>query len=116
LTPFKPVADGVRVAIRLTPKASRNAIAGVAESGQGSGQGSSQGEAVLKVMVTAVPEAGRANEALIKLLAKEWGIAKSSISLIAGATDRNKILHIAGDPVDLMVRLSRTDPAGYRTS
>jgi uncharacterized protein (TIGR00251 family) len=107
LTPFKPVADGVRVAIRLTPKASRNAIAGVAESGQGSGKG----EAVLKVMVTAVPEAGRANEALIKLLAKEWGIAKSSISLIAGATDRNKILHIAGDPDDLMVRLSRTDPA-----
>jgi uncharacterized protein YggU (UPF0235/DUF167 family) len=33
LTPFKPVADGVRVAIRLTPKASRNAIAGAAESG-----------------------------------------------------------------------------------
>jgi uncharacterized protein (TIGR00251 family) len=102
LTPFKPTADGVRVAVRLTPKASRNAIAGVAESGQG--------ETVLKVMVTAVPEAGRANEALIKLLAKEWGIAKSSMSLVAGATDRNKILHIAGDPDDLMARLTHTDP------
>ena len=68
MTPFKPVADGVRVAVRLTPKASRNAIAGIAESGQG--------EAVLKVMVTAVPEAGKANEALIKLLAKEWGVAE----------------------------------------
>jgi uncharacterized protein (TIGR00251 family) len=100
LTPFKPVADGVRVAIRLTPKASRNAIAGIAEAGQG--------ESVLKVMVTAVPEAGKANEALIKLLAKEWGIAKSSISLVAGATDRNKILHIAGDAGDLMARLSQT--------
>jgi uncharacterized protein (TIGR00251 family) len=98
---FKPVADGVRVAVRLTPKASRNAISGIAESGQG--------EAVLKVMVTAVPEAGRANEALIKLLAKEWGIAKSSISLVAGTTDRNKILHIAGDPADLMARLSQKD-------
>ena len=101
MTPFKPVADGVRVAIRLTPKASRNAIAGIAEAGQG--------EAVLKVMVTAVPEAGKANEALIKLLAKEWGIAKSSISLVAGATDRNKILHVAGDPDDLMTRLSHTE-------
>jgi uncharacterized protein (TIGR00251 family) len=99
LTPFKPVADGVRVAVRLTPKASRNAIACIAEAGQG--------EAVLKVMVTAVPEAGRANEALIKLLAKEWGVAKSSISLVAGATDRNKILHIAGDAGDLMARLSQ---------
>jgi uncharacterized protein (TIGR00251 family) len=101
LTPFKPVADGVRVAVRLTPKASRNAIAGIAEAGQG--------EAVLKVMVTAVPEAGKANEALIRLLAKEWGVAKSAISLIAGATDRNKIVHVAGDAADLMVRLS---PAG----
>ena len=98
MTPFKPVADGVRVAVRLTPKASRNAIAGIAEAGQG--------DAVLKVMVTAVPEAGKANEALIKLLAKQWGIAKSSISLVAGATDRNKIVHVAGDAADLMARLS----------
>ena len=60
-------------------------------------------------MVTAVPEAGKANEALIKLLAKEWGVAKSSISLVAGATDRNKILHIAGDAGDLMARLSQTE-------
>ena len=100
MTPFKPVADGVRVAIRLTPKASRNAIAGIAEAGRS--------DAVLKVMVTAVPEAGKANEALIKLLAKEWGVAKSSISLVAGATDRNKILHIAGDAGDLMARLNQT--------
>jgi uncharacterized protein (TIGR00251 family) len=97
LTPFKPVADGVRIAVRLTPKASRNAIAGIAEAGRG--------DAVLKVMVTAVPEAGKANEALIKLLSKEWGVPKSSISLVAGATDRNKILHIAGDAGDLMARL-----------
>ena len=103
MTPFKPVADGVRVAVRLTPKASRNAIAGIAEAGQG--------EAVLKVMVTAVPEAGKANEALIKLLAKEWGVAKSSISLVAGATDRNKIVHVAGDAADLMARLNAAGAA-----
>ena len=103
MTPFKPAVDGVRVAVRLTPKASRNAIAGIAESGRG--------EAVLKVMVTAVPEAGKANEALIKLLSKEWGVPKSSISLVAGATDRNKILHIAGDAGDLMARLVQTGSA-----
>jgi len=89
LTPFKPVADGVRVAVRLTPKASRNAVTGIAET--------APGESSLKVTVTAVPEAGRANEALVKLLAKEWGVPKSHITLIAGATDRNKILHVAGD-------------------
>ena len=52
---------------------------------------------------------------MIKLLAKEWGVAKSSISLVAGATDRNKIVHVAGDAADLMARLShggitRTEP------
>jgi uncharacterized protein len=97
-SPFRPVADGVRVAVRLTPKASRNGVAGLAQT--------LPGEWAVKTMVTAVPEAGRANEALINLLAKEWGVAKSVVTVVAGATDRNKILHIAGDPGDLLNRLS----------
>ncbi|UEM03236.1 DUF167 family protein [Skermanella rosea] len=108
--PFKPVADGVTVAVRLTPRASRNAVAGI-----GAGQAGRE-QAVLKVMVTAVPESGRANEALVRLLAKEWKVPRSAITLIAGATDRNKILHVAGDPADLMTRLTTlsvpTDPSG----
>lgn len=71
---------------------------------------------MLKVMVTAVPDSGRANEALVRLLAKQWKVPGSAITLVAGATDRNKILHVAGDPADLMTRLTTlsvpTDPSG----
>ena len=98
--PFEPLADGVRVALRVTPKASRNAVAGLADTAAG-------GKA-LKVAVTAVPEDGKANEAVVKLLSKAWHVPKSSIAVVAGATDRNKILHVAGDPAELMRRLGAT--------
>lgn len=96
------VADGVRLTLRVTPKASRNAIAGLADTASG-------GKA-LKVTVTAVPENGKANEAVVKLLAKAWKLPKSSLSVVAGATDRNKILHVAGDPAELTRRLSALLP------
>ncbi|CAO3376904.1 DUF167 family protein [Azospirillum argentinense] len=96
--PFEAVADGVRLALRVTPKASRNAIAGLAATASGG--------TVLKVTVTAVPENGKANEAVVKLLAKAWKLPKTSLTVVAGATDRNKIVHVAGDPADLMRRLT----------
>ncbi len=98
--PFAAVTDGVRVALRVTPKASRNAVTGMADS--------PSGEKALKVAVTAVPEDGKANEAVVKLLAKLWRVSKGSITVVAGQTDRNKILHVAGDPVELMRRLRAT--------
>ena len=96
--PLHAVADGVRLAVRLTPKASRNAVQGVAADADGG--------RVLKVAVTAVPENGKANEALIKLLAKEWKLPKTAFTLVAGATDRRKALHIAGDPAALTAHLT----------
>lgn len=96
--PLEPVADGLRLALRVTPKASRNAIAGLADTADG-GQ-------VLKVTVTCVPENGKANEAVLKLLAKAWKLPKTSMTVVAGATDRNKILHVAGDPAALLPRLT----------
>ena len=96
-SPFKTVADGVRVSIRLTPKASRTRVDGpVAEA---------DGTVALKASVTAAPEGGKANTALIKLLAKEWRVAKTRISVAVGATDRRKILHLQGDPNALLPRL-----------
>ncbi len=97
-TPFSAVADGVRVTLRVTPGASRTAITGLADTASG-------GRA-LKVAVTVIAEGGRANDAVIKLLAKTWRVPKSSLSLLAGQTDRNKIIHVAGDPETLMARLS----------
>lgn len=75
--------------IKLTPKASRDEIKGWAED--------ENGQSVLKCAVTAVPEKGKANAALIKMLSKKLKIAKSSIILIKGDTDRHKILEIAMD-------------------
>lgn len=91
------MADGLRVPVRLTPKASRDRIDGVVAEADGT--------LVLKAAVTAVPEDGKANAALIKLLAKAWRVPKSAITIVAGATDRRKILHLSGDPGDLRRRL-----------
>ncbi|QWW67548.1 DUF167 domain-containing protein [Rhizobium sp. WYJ-E13] len=55
--------------------------------------------------MTAVPEKGKANKALIALIAKSLGIAKSSVDLVSGDTSRKKILRIDGDPEDLIRKL-----------
>lgn len=73
-------------AVRLTPKASRTSIIGWDKD--------SEGKPILKVSVTAVPEKGKANKALIALLSKEWKIPKSLIVIEKGETDRNKILSV----------------------
>ncbi|HWA42922.1 MAG TPA: DUF167 family protein [Hypericibacter adhaerens] len=91
--PFAAVSDGLRLKVRLTPRARRSAIDGLAPEADGS--------VALKVAVTAVPEKGQANEALIELLAREWRIARSRITLESGASDRRKLLHLAGDPMAL---------------
>jgi uncharacterized protein (TIGR00251 family) len=106
-SPFVAVTDGVRVTLRVTPGASRTGFAGLAETAGG-------GRA-LKVSVTAIAEDGRANDAVIKLLAKTWRLPKSSLSLIAGVTDRNKILHVSGTPETLMPRLIGALPEDQRS-
>jgi len=73
-------APGAEIAVRVTPKASRNAV--VAEGG------------VLRVYVTVVPEGGKANAAVVKLLAKALGIAKSRLTLIRGDTARDKVFRV----------------------
>ena len=50
---------------------------------------------VIKTSVTAAPEAGKASTALLKLLASEWKLPKSSLNIINGATTRRKIIEIA---------------------
>ncbi len=90
-------ADGIRVAIKLTPKAARDRIDGVART--------VDGEAFLKVSVTTVPEDGKANAALIGLLSKVWRVPRSAMAIIRGATDRHKVLHITGQGDDFLAWL-----------
>lgn len=98
-SPVAPANGGVRVQLRLTPKASRDRIDGLAAEADGG--------TILKVSVTTVPEDGKANAALIKLLSKEWRVPKSAIEVVQGATDRRKVLHITGDPGELLARLEQ---------
>lgn len=72
---------GTEFTVRVTPKASRNAV--VAEDG------------AIRVYVTTVPEDGKANAAVVKLLAKALGVPKSRLELIRGATSRDKTFRVA---------------------
>ena len=100
--PFQPCPAGVRVRLKVAPKAKRSQIGGLLDEPGGRPVG--QGRA-LKVSVTAAPADGKANEAVIALLAEEWGVAKSAISVVIGATDRRKLVEIRGAPQELLARL-----------
>ena len=69
-----------RIALRVTPNAKADAIR--IESGQ------------LKVRVSVVPEDGKANKAVIALLAKALGVSKSSVTIVRGETARDKLVQI----------------------
>lgn len=71
---------GTEIAVRVTPKASRNAVV--------------MGETGLRVLVTVVPEDGKANAAVVKLLAKALGVAKTRLVLIRGASSRDKVFRL----------------------
>ncbi len=86
------------LAVRLTPKSSRDEIVGV--------EALADGRAVLKVRVRALPEAGAANEALIRLLAKSLGLAPSNLHVESGGTSRVKSIHLAGEPAALEAKLA----------
>ena len=76
------------LAVRLTPKSSRDEIAGVEDHG---------GECVLKARVRAIPEAGRANAALETLIARWLGVPPSTVSVAHGGKSRLKQVAVTGD-------------------
>jgi uncharacterized protein YggU (UPF0235/DUF167 family) len=82
--------DGLRVAIRLSPGARKDRLVAVAAPAAGGH--------VLKATVTALAEAGRANEALLQLLARAWHVPRRDLSIIASSTSRNKVVRVARDP------------------
>jgi len=70
------------ITVRVTPKAARDRIV--------------QDGAVIRVYTTTVPEDGKANAAVTKLLAKALGVPKSKLALIRGLTARDKVFRITG--------------------
>jgi len=99
LSPFSVVDGSLKLRLRVTPKAARSAIGDVVADGQGCG--------VLKVAVTAIPEKGNANTAVIALLAKSWKLRKSDIEVVRGASQRTKTILIRNGDQALATRLDR---------
>jgi uncharacterized protein YggU (UPF0235/DUF167 family) len=96
--PLFHTRTGLRLLIRLSPRAKADRLNGVvAAPGGGS---------VLAAMVKAAPEGGRANEALLRLLARAWRLSRRDLSIAGGSASRNKTVNIAGDPQRLFDRLA----------
>ena len=78
---------GVTLRIRVQPGANRTEIVGIHDQR-------------IKLAVTAAPENGKANAAVLKLIASELGISRSQVQLIRGSNSRNKDLRLLGVTVD----------------
>lgn len=81
-------ATGVTIELRAQPRARRTAL-------ECTGQGA------LKAVVTAPAEDGKANKAVVELLAAEWRLPKSAFEITKGSATRNKVLSISGEPARL---------------
>jgi uncharacterized protein (TIGR00251 family) len=81
--PFREGEDGVSFAIRVQPRARRDAIVG--ELGD-----------ALRIALTAPPVDGRANEACIEFFADLLGVPRSSVTIASGHRSRNKVIRVTG--------------------
>ncbi len=97
MKPYAVTDGGVRLALRLTPRAARNGVDGIAAD--------AEGRPLLKLRLVAPPVEGAANEALVAFLAKTLSLRKADITIRSGETSRVKILHLAGDSTALLQRL-----------
>jgi uncharacterized protein (TIGR00251 family) len=80
---LKESPAGITFAVKVHPRAQKNAITG--EVGD-----------ALKLAVTAPPADGKANEACIEFLAKLLNLPRSSVTIAAGQTSRNKVIRVLG--------------------
>ncbi len=83
MIPIRDTPQGATFAVKVHPRAHKNAITGEIRD-------------ALKLALTAPPVEGRANEACIEFLAELLNVARSSVTIAAGASSRNKVVRIAG--------------------
>lgn len=86
---------GVALAVRVTPRASRNEITDILDDG------------TIKIHITAAPTDNEANEKLVKFLAAVLGVAPSRLEIVAGMTGRDKLISVVDmDNDDVQDRLA----------
>ena len=83
MTPIEPVRDGVRLAVRVQPRAARSEVAGLF------------GDRI-RIRLAAPPVDGAANEALVHFLADALGVPARSVSITGGHASRSKTVIAAG--------------------
>jgi uncharacterized protein (TIGR00251 family) len=83
LIPLQESGGSVTFAVRIHPRAKKNAIAG--ELGD-----------ALKLSLTAPPIDGRANQACIEFFAKLLKVSRSSVTIASGQTSRHKVIRVSG--------------------
>ena len=89
--------NGAQIFLRVTPSAKRNEISGLWTG--------ADGEQRLAVKVTAPPDKGKANAAVVKLLAHALRLPKSSLTVASGETSRLKTVAIVGSGANLAAAL-----------
>jgi len=94
------VDGGSRLEVKVSPGARADAIGGVHDGR-------------LRVRVTAAPERGKANRAVLALLAKTLGVSRSRLAVVAGETDAHKSIRIEGlAPAAVRARLDGSSERG----
>lgn len=98
LTPaWRPVAGGISVAVKVQPKARRPGPQGTMLSADGSR---------LRIGVSEAAEDGKANKAACAILARILGVSAGAVSVVTGASNREKVIHVAGNPDILGAKLA----------
>ena len=95
MIPIRDDASGASFAVKVHPRAKRNAVAG--ELGD-----------ALKLSLTAPPVEGKANQACIEFLAELLRVPKSSVSIASGESSRQKLIRVLGlSAAEVRARLER---------
>jgi uncharacterized protein (TIGR00251 family) len=93
MDPWRYSAEGISVALRVTPRGGRDEIDGV--------ETLANGRNVVKVRVRAIAEGGAANRAVTELVAKALGVPNGKVRVLSGTTSRLKQIAVNGDPARL---------------
>jgi uncharacterized protein len=99
----------VRLAIRVKPGSARASVGGRHSAGEGHGAGEGRGAGeghgdALVVAVTARAVDGKATEAALLAVADAFGVKRRDVTLVTGATSRDKVIEVDGDPGALAAR------------
>lgn len=95
--PIERTGDGVRLRLRIQPRASRTEVVG------------RHGDAI-RIRISAPPVDGAANEALVRFLSDHLSVPRSAVSLVAGHGSRTKVVVVQG--IDMHRAAVRLDPSG----